>query len=164
VTGWEDVRLQFSFAAANATTGQQQFTLTQYGFTNNTVQTSTVVGTGNTTPAAPLLGKSPAPAPVLNTVGNYTVFAGLREDPFFFDVEQFFKIRAAVAGAAGPSLTAGTLPGGFRTSDQAQDFAQGYNVNAIVVRVPIANLQSSGETAFDVWETITIPPAYATFQ
>jgi hypothetical protein len=159
VTGNEDLRFQFSFGAPN-TNGVQQFTLTEYTFSNNTVQTSAVVGTGNTTAAAPLLGASPAPAPVSNTVGNATIFAGLREDPFFFDVEQFFKVRAALASSNGPTPAAGSLAGGFRTPDQAQDFAVGYNVNAIVMSIPIANLQSAAnETAFDVWETITLPPS-----
>jgi hypothetical protein len=47
---------------------------------------------------------------------------------------------------------------GFRSPDEAVDFAKGYNVNTIVVRVPIAFLAGdNGSTTFDVWETISIP-------
>ena len=81
------------------------------------------------------------------------VFAGLREDPFFFDVEQFFKIRADWRAAAPGSGT--VVP---RDLDTAVDFAKGYNVNAIAVSVPIAFLANgSGATTFDVWETISVP-------
>lgn len=87
--------------------------------------------------------------PVLNqlTVGDKTVtlFAGLREDPFFFDVKQFFKLRAGAVS-------------GFLPANQAEDFTKNYNVNAIVLRVPISLLQTAaGEPVFDVWTTIMVP-------
>jgi hypothetical protein len=94
-------------------------------------------------------------APNLNEVkvGNQriTVFAGLREDPFFFDVEQYFRVRAAILGF-GPAVN------GFRSPQTAIDFAKGYNVNAIVVRIPRKLLQAgTNVTAFDAWLTISIP-------
>lgn len=76
-----------------------------------------------------------------------TVFAGLREDPFFFDVEAFFRVRGFVLGI-GPAAA-------FRRP--GLDFTAGYNVNAIVVRVPLAFLQGkTSTTTFDVWETISL--------
>jgi hypothetical protein len=78
------------------------------------------------------------------------VFAGLREDPFFFDVEQYFRVRAGARGL-GPAA-------GFRSPDKAIDFAKGYNVNAIALRVPIKFLQgSTSAKTFDVWQTISVP-------
>jgi hypothetical protein len=78
------------------------------------------------------------------------VFAGLREDPFFFDVEQFFRVRAGALGK-GPAV-------GFRPPTEAVDFATGYNVNAIAVQLPVDLLQGSGSaTTFDVWLTVTVP-------
>ncbi len=90
---------------------------------------------------------------VLNTVpvggSNLTVFAGLREDPFFFDVEQFFRVRAGALGT-GPKVS-------FKQPSQAIDFAKGYNVNTIAVRVPKAFLQAgTGANTFDVWSTVSI--------
>jgi hypothetical protein len=77
------------------------------------------------------------------------VFAGLREDPFFFDVEQFFRVRAGAAGI-GPAV-------GFKPANQAIDFAKGYNVNAIVARIPKSLLRGTSNTdVFDVWETISV--------
>ena len=81
---------------------------------------------------------------------DVTVFAGLREDPFFFDVEQFLKVRAGAAGL-GPSAT-------FKTPEQAVDGFARQNVNSIVVRVPLKLLQTTAaEPIFDVWETISVP-------
>lgn len=141
-TGKEDVTLRFEFSPPNQQ-GQQEFKLTTIadGYSN--------VATGKTTPLAP----NPATAPTVNNlyVGNnrLAVFAGLREDPFFFDVEQFFRVRAGALGM-GPAV-------GFRGPDQALDFATGYNVNAIAARVPRRLLQGRTKaTTFDVWQTISV--------
>jgi hypothetical protein len=80
---------------------------------------------------------------------NVTLFAGLREDPFFFDVEQFFRVRAGALGL-GPKVN-------FREPTQAVDFTTGYNVNSVVLRIPIALLQSNArEPIFDIWETVSV--------
>ena len=73
-----------------------------------------------------------------------TVFAGLREDPFYFDVEQYFRVRAGAAGI-GPAV-------GFR--EPGYDFTAGYNVNSIVVRIPRKLLNSITDT-YDFWSTIS---------
>ena len=144
-TGKEDLILRFKFDEPDASQHQA-------------ITLSTVQG-GVSTKAAASAG-SPAVTTTLTegqagkatenrmTVGssNVSVFAGLREDPFYFDVEQFFKVRAGAAGL-GPSAT-------FRTPTTAVDGFAKQNVNSIVVRVPIALLQSSqAEPVFDIWET-----------
>jgi hypothetical protein len=151
VTGADDVTLRFEFGAPDASS-QQAMTVTAIR-NGSTLSTSTKVG-GGAILTTPLAG---AGTPNNNNVelGGSTikVFAGLREDPFFFDVEQFFKIRADWRAAA---PAAGTV--GPRTLDTAVDFAKGYNVNAIVVSVPIAFLANgTGATTFDVWEIISVP-------
>ena len=81
-----------------------------------------------------------------------SVFAGLREDPFFFDVEQFLRVRASAAARAGGSSTPQVT---FRKP--GVDFTAERNVSSIVVRVPRSFLQGgSGATTFDVWETISV--------
>jgi hypothetical protein len=85
------------------------------------------------------------------TLGGSTlrVHSGHHEDPFFFDVESYFRVRAALAGI-GPAAA-------FKPTTTAADFTAGYNVNAIVVRVPIAFVQgASTDPVFDVWETISV--------
>ncbi|MBD2204629.1 DUF4331 domain-containing protein [Calothrix sp. FACHB-1219] len=139
-TGKEDVTLRFQFDEPN-NRGEQQFKLT---LVTNGRQRS---DTGRTTP----LSVNPNNPTINNlSLGDHKVkvFAGLREDPFFFDVEQFFRVRAGALGI-GPAV-------GFRPANQALDFAKGYNVNSIVVRIPRALLAGQTDaTTFDVWETIS---------
>jgi hypothetical protein len=141
--GKDDMILRFEFGAPGPN-AQQNFRL-------SVLSGNRVIGTntGKTTALAP----NPAAAPVLNSlsIGNnkVDVFAGLREDPFFFDVEQFFRVRAGAAGI-GPAV-------GFKPANQAIDFAKGYNVNAIVARIPKSLLRAGTNTdVFDVWETISV--------
>lgn len=137
-TGKHDVTLRFEFGTPNAN-GQQPMTVTALQGGATTMAKSTTRGDAIVT--TPLNTN-----PILNKVAlggsNLTVFAGLREDPFFFDVEQFFRVRAGALGT-GPAV-------GFR--NPGFDFTAGYNVNSIVVRVPHTLLQGTSEAkTFDVW-------------
>jgi Domain of unknown function (DUF4331) len=141
-TGKEDVTIRFQFGAPNEK-GEQRFKVAIFG--DGVAQ----VSDGKTTPLSP----DPNAAPFINNIssnkGQLSVFAGLREDPFFFDVEQYFRVRAGALGI-GPAV-------GFRPPGKALDFAAGYNVNSIVVRIPRAILQGKSQaTTFDVWQTISL--------
>lgn len=143
-TGKADVVLRFEFGAPDSNNGQQKITVTALQGNGSTIG----VATGKTT----LLGDASKPTVNQVSLGGYNLsaFAGLREDPFFFDVEQYFRVRAGARGI-GPVV-------GFRPASTAVDFTKGYNVNAIAVRVPIRLLQgSSSAKTFDVWETISVP-------
>lgn len=147
-TGKSNLMLRFSFSPNDANAVQ--------AMTVTAIRNGAEVSTTTTTSGAPIVTTPLNSAPVLNTVSiggsNLTVFAGLREDPFFFDVEQFFRVRAGALGL-GPAV-------GFRPPEEAVDFAAGYNVNAIVVRVPRAFLQlGSPVNTFDVWTTISVRDA-----
>jgi hypothetical protein len=145
-TGKADIVLRFQFQPPR---GNQQ------GFTFTAIRNGKAARVGGlkTTPlnSQPTINKA-------NIDGqSIEVFAGLREDPFFFDVEQYFRVRAGALGI-GPAV-------GFRPAAKALDFAKGYNVNAIVVRVPRAFLQSEGSTTtFDVWQTIAVKNGSGGFQ
>jgi len=155
--GKPDMVLRFTFGAPDSNS-QQAITLTRLFATNGAVDetTATSVDAGKTTAAIPGLGNTITPVNNSVTVGSdtLTVFAGLREDPFFFDVTQFFRVRAGALGK-GPAV-------GFRSAASALDFTKDYNVNAIAVRMPLAFLQRqangqvSTDTAFDVWQTISV--------
>jgi hypothetical protein len=138
-TGQEDITLRFEFSAPNDRK-QQQIKFT-------------VIKDGKETSAQNLYTTPLNDKPVINRLGSddskIAVFAGLREDPFFFDVEQFFRVRAGALGT-GPGV-------GFRPPNQAIDFAKGYNVNAIVVRIPQQFLAGkTGTKVYDIWETISL--------
>lgn len=151
--GADRLRFDFRFGAPNANNQQSiQMDVVRLDASGAFISQATVTD-GLTTTAPPLLGQ-PNPTPVTNSFNidgsSIRLFAGLREDPFFFDVEAFFRVRAGAAGA-GPAV-------GFAPAADAVDFAQGYNVNSVVLAVPIAFLQQGGtETVFDVWESVSIP-------
>ncbi len=148
-TGANDIVLSFTFGKENAK-GQQPITVTANR--NGEVLSTTTAEDGT-----PLLTTDiqSGMAGMLNiytaSLGGQTfkIFAGMREDPFFFDVQQFFKVRAGAEGL-GPKV-------GFNPPGQAQDFTENYNVNSIVVSMPIQFLQTgAAEPIFDVWETVFI--------
>jgi hypothetical protein len=95
-----------------------------------------------------------------NTVVDYRgikLFAGPRDDPFFIDLEAFFRILPDRKPENGPlsQITQGPLT--FRPTtgpDKAVDFVRTFNDMAIVVEVPtamIANPATNGR--FGVWGT-----------
>jgi hypothetical protein len=143
-TGKEDITLRFEFGAPN-NRNQQQIKFTA-------IKDGKQISAQNlrTTPLN-------SPKPIVNQLGTngsrIAVFAGLREDSHFFDVEQFFRVRAGALGTA-PAV-------GFRPANQAVDSFKGYNINAIAIRIPQQFLQgTSGATTYDIWETISIRDPY----
>lgn len=114
------------------------------GAMGNTVSTSapTVSGAVNT---------------VLGTASGIQVFAGAREEPFFIDLEQFFRIlpdrkpSTGVLGALPDTATASS----FRTAATAVDYTKGFNVLSIVVELPTTMLTAGGNPKLGVWGTIS---------
>jgi hypothetical protein len=103
------------------------------------------------------------PDPVVGTINTtfttsngMTVFAGAREDPFFFDLNQFFTILPdretpingiPVANPDAPQATS------FRAPGQAQDFLRGLNVLSIVVELPKSMLRGATTSKIGLWCT-----------
>jgi hypothetical protein len=144
--GIEDKVFQITFSGTGA---NQQVTVrgpvapAQTG-TMNTLVTSGSVVTGATNAN-------------LGAASGTQVFAGLRDDPFFLDLEQFFRIipdRKPVSGPLSqlpdqPSATA------FRAAGQAVDYLRGINTLAIVIELPAAMLTDGGQRKIGVWGTIS---------
>lgn len=148
-SGQEDITLRFEFAPPTDRNQQQiKFTVVRDGKEISATNLRTT----------PLNSEKPIVNQLVANGSKLAVFAGLREDPFFFDVEQFFRVRAGALGT-GPAV-------GFRPANQALDFAKGYNVNTIVARIPQKFLQgNTSTTIYDVWETISLrDPATGKFQ
>jgi hypothetical protein len=82
------------------------------------------------------------------------LFAGPRSDPFFIDLEAFFRVLPDRKPEAGPlsQITQGPLT--FRPAGSAVDFLRGINDLAIVVELPISELTANGaHPRFGVWGT-----------
>ena len=104
---------------------------------------------------------APAVTGAINsTLGSATglqAFAGPRDDPFYIDLEQFFRIIPDRKPATGPL---GALPntptaGGFRPAGQAVNYVAGFNVLTIVVELPVADLTAGGTSRLGIWGTIS---------
>jgi hypothetical protein len=86
------------------------------------------------------------------------VFAGVREDPFFFDLEQFFTIlpdRATPISGTAVALADANTPKAatWRSASAAKDFLIGFNLLAIVVELPKSALKGSADGKIGVWCT-----------
>lgn len=146
----EDVLLRFTFGEPDSDKEQRIYI--------TAVRDGAVLSSDLTTSGGAIL-TTPLGAANTNsqvTLGDHTltVFAGLKEDPAFFDIETFFNFRKSIIDSDGASLG-----DGLEAAASAKDFAAGHNVNAIVVRVPIEFLQADDEDdVFDVWATTSTEP------
>ena len=100
------------------------------------------------------------------TAGSVQVFAGAREDPFFFDLAQFLKILPdRNAGNTTTAIQPGGLPsclpaplGGNNTCPQGfnnpgSDTLKGYNVLSMVVELPRSLLSGGNGPKIAFWTT-----------
>jgi hypothetical protein len=121
-----DVNIGVSFGKANKA-GVQELTVRRNG---------KILVEGQTSP-----GKSVT----VNRNGAVRAYAGLREDPFYFDLDGFINI---LSKEAGKSFLGCTSP---RT-----DFFAGRNVSSIVLELPASQLTASGSSAIGVWSATTV--------
>ncbi|HUR92232.1 MAG TPA: DUF4331 family protein [Gemmatimonadaceae bacterium] len=110
--------------------------------------TNTLVGGGNAVSGS--VGRT------LGSSSGMQVFTGLRADPFFIDLEQFFKILPDRRPSTGPfSVPLTQTATAFR--DPGIDFLRPFNTLAIVVELPKAQLvtSSAADAKFGLWSTIS---------
>jgi len=132
---------------------------------NGSTTAQTVTVRGPVTPAETgtmntLVASGPAVTGAINAnIGSATatqVFAGVRDDPFFIDLEQFFKILPDRRPSTGPLSTPLTQTAtAFRPVGQAVDFLAGFSTLAIVIELPTAQLTAGGTAKLGLWGTIS---------
>jgi hypothetical protein len=132
----ESLVIQFSFEASQS--GSQQV---------NVFGPSAPNGTGAANKSVALTGQGLVGRSF--TVGGATIFAGPREDPFFFDRAQFFNIfpdrnAGSTVQSCLPAGGTGTCPQGF--NNPGTDSYASTNVLAIVVEIPKSTLVPTGST------------------
>ncbi len=143
----EDRVIQVTFTGTGATQTVQvrgPIAPPVVGPTSNTLSASTptVTGATNTTLGSPT---------------GIQVFAGAREDPFFIDLEQFFRIlpdRRPVTGVLSKLPDTATASS-FRAPGAAVDFVKGFNVLSIIIELPVSQLTAGGKPKIGVWGTIS---------
>jgi hypothetical protein len=93
----------------------------------------------------------------LGSASGMQVFAGLRDDPFFLDLEQFFRIVPDRKPVSGPlsQLPESPSASAWRPVGQAVDYLRGINTLAIIVELPVSMLTAGGQPKIGVWGTIS---------
>ena len=147
--GVEDLVFQVTFTGNDAS---QQVSVRGPVRPNETGTAQTLVTTGAVTTGT--INSS------LGSVTGTQVFAGLRADPFFIDLTQFFNILNDRRPSTGPLSVAQPAAAAWRpactganAATCAVNFVVGVNTLAIVVELPLAQLKTSGK--FGVWGTIS---------
>jgi hypothetical protein len=98
---------------------------------------------------------------VLGSPDGIQVFAGPRDDPFFLDLEYFFRIVPDRKPVTGPLSELPSTPSAtsFRPAGQARDYIRGFNDMAIVIELPTSMLVADPRNPgrFGVWATTSRP-------
>ena len=93
----------------------------------------------------------------LGSATGLQVFAGLRDDPFFLDLEQFFRIVPDRKPVSGPLSQLPDAPSAsaWRPVGQAVDYLRSLNTLALIVELPTSMLTAGGSAKIGVWGTIS---------
>jgi len=143
--GVEDLVLQFTFDGEGA--GQQ---VTMHGpvTPDQSGRLNTIVARGPT-----LTG---ATNTVLGSADGVELFAGIRDDPFYIDLEQFFKIIPDRAPVQGPLSKIGPKPEATAFRNPGIDFLRGINALGIVVELPESMVlppNAGADPKLGIWAT-----------
>jgi hypothetical protein len=144
--GTEDLVFQITFTGKP---GHQRVTVRGPVAPRQTGPANTLVG-GRKTVSGPV-------NQVLGSADDIQVFAGPRDDPFFIDLEQFFRIVPDRRPVSGPLSQLPSTPSAtsFRAPGQALDYVRGFNDMAIVIELPLSMLERDPQhpAPFGVWGT-----------
>ena len=143
--GVEDVVLQFTFDGEGAA---QQVTLRGPVAPQQSGRLNTIIRSGPT-----LSGSTNS---VLGSADGVQLFAGLRDDPFYIDLEQFFKIIPDRAPVQGPLSKIGPKPEASAFRNPGVDFLRGINALGIVVELPESMIlppNAGSDPKLGIWAT-----------
>jgi hypothetical protein len=91
----------------------------------------------------------------LGSATGTQLFAGLRGDPFFIDLEQFFRIIPDRKPATGSLSQLPETPSASAWRSPGVDFLKGISALAIVIELPTAQLTTASNKKIGVWATIS---------
>jgi hypothetical protein len=141
----EDLVMQVVFSGAGANQ-----TVSLYG----PIAPPVVGAMGNTLAT----GKPVLTGKVNTVLGSNTgiqLFAGGRSDPFFIDLEQFFRVLPDRKPVTGPLAQLPSTQSATSFRSPGVDFVAGHNVLSIVVELPASMLTASGNAKLGLWGTIS---------
>ena len=143
----EDKVFQITFTGTGSSQQVQvrgPFTPTVTGAMGNVASTDAPVVTGSINT-------------ILGTADGIQVYAGVRDDPFFLDLEQFFRILPDRKPATGTLSLLPSTPtaSAFRPAGSAVNYLTGFNVASIVIELPTSMLTAGGNAKIGLWGTIS---------
>ncbi|MBV9879596.1 MAG: DUF4331 family protein [Gemmatirosa sp.] len=149
--GVEDLVFQITFTPGER--NEQNVTVVGPVRPNQTGTANTLVGPN----ARTVTGRTNT---VLGSSTGMQVFAGRRDDPFYIDLEQFFRILPDRKPESGPLSQLPSTPtaNSFRAPGAAMDFVRGINDLAIVIELPVSQLTGGRDNGgphprFGIWGT-----------
>ena len=144
--GVEDKVIQVTFSGTGTS---QQMTVRGPVAPTTTGTMNTVVSTGPSLTGAVNTN--------LGNAASLQAFAGIRDDPFFLDLEQFFRIVPDRKPSTGSLSQLPDAPSAssFRSPTSAVDFVKGFNVLSIVIELPTSMLTQGGTAKLGIWGTIS---------
>jgi Domain of unknown function (DUF4331) len=92
---------------------------------------------------------------VLGSASGIQLYAGARSDPFFIDLEQFFRILPDRKPVTGPLSQLPNTPTATGFRNPGIDYVAGHNVLSIVVELPVSMLTAGGNSKIGLWGTIS---------
>ena len=92
---------------------------------------------------------------VLGSNTGIQLFAGARSDPFFIDLEQFFRILPDRKPVTGPLAQLPSTQSATSFRNPGIDYVTGHNVLSIVVELPTSMLTAGGNSKIGLWGTIS---------
>ena len=107
-----------------------------------------VLATGTATVSGPINA-------ALGSASGMQVFAGWRDDPFFIDLEQFFRIIPDRKPVTGTLAQLPDTPTASAFRNPGVDYVAGFNVLSIVIELPTASLVAGGNPKIGIWGTIS---------
>jgi len=143
--GVEDLVLQFTFDGAG---DAQQVTMHGPVAPGQAGRLNTIVAGGPT--------MSGPTNTVLGSASAVQLFAGLRDDPFYIDLEQFFRIIPDRAPVQGPLSKIGPKPEASAFRNPGVDFLRGINALGVVVELPESMLlapNAGADPKLGIWAT-----------
>jgi hypothetical protein len=143
--GVEDLVLQFTFDGEGSA---QRVTMHGPVAPDQTGRLNTIVSGGPT-----MTGSINS---VLGAADGVQLFAGLRDDPFYIDLEQFFKILPDRAPVEGPLSKIGPKPEASAFRNPGVDYLRGINALGIVVELPESMLlaaDAGSDPKLGIWAT-----------
>jgi len=152
-----DVAYRYRFGAPTTVTGgrnvQDYLVRRATGSAANRHEWSgSLVAAGRTTP----YGFSER---IASVDGGGQSFAGVRDDPFFFDLNGFIQFKSELLAGNTTLGTPGGGPGSLLGGFTGTDTFAGTNVLSLAIRVPNAKIGGTGKTV-GVWATTSIARPY----